>query len=232
MVHSKRKLRRLSFFATSLTIVGLLVAPVVNFNHTPLKNAVPVAKASSSLGYTDFIYAAYYGAYGRYPDCDSEVTPEYNALVYSASQSQSALLAECKRFVATLFETQDSYDETTGYTQTYEYEQRNSNNNTDYSHQESFVTDLYDAFLQRAPDSSGLAFWTNNTINNGRRATVVAFEVCTEFSDLVDSLYDDGGPWCPPCGGMTCDSGYHLDTGICQCVPDCLQGGDIHPICQ
>jgi YD repeat-containing protein len=54
--------------------------------------------------------------------------------------------------------------------------------NTDY------VTDLYWAYLQRAPDSSGLSFWTGEANTYGREAVRYAFAESGEFSDLVTSV--------------------------------------------
>lgn len=54
---------------------------------------------------------------------------------------------------------------------------------------EQYVTDLYEAFLQRAPDGPGLTFWVNNTNANGRAATLAAFKVSGEYAELAGTLY-------------------------------------------
>lgn len=227
MFHLKRTSRRLTTVALTLAVIGLLLAPGANLNRTQLKNPGTIAKASVSKSYADFITAAYIGAYGRTPDCASELQPEYDQMAYAASQN--ALLAECQRFVATLFETQASFDaqDFTTYTQTYEYEQRNAASNSDLTSRQNFVTDLYEAFLQRNPDTDGRDFWTYDALVNGRKHTIVAFEVCTEFSDLVDSLYAGNRPNCPGGCGFTCESGYRLNSETCECIPICSLHG--HP---
>jgi RHS repeat-associated protein len=54
---------------------------------------------------------------------------------------------------------------------------------------EQYVTDLYEAFLQRAPDGPGLTFWVNNTNANGLAATLAAFKVSGEYAELAGTLY-------------------------------------------
>jgi Domain of unknown function (DUF4214) len=227
--------RRLSYFILGITMMGLLLAPGARLSRSRFKLPGNVAHATVSKSYVDFITAAYEGAYGREPDCTTELEPEYYNMVYAASNS--ALLAECQRFVATLFETQASYDaqDLTTYTQTSDYEARNAHTNTSYGDQEAFVTDLYHAFLQRAPDSTGLAFWTDDVIDEGRKKGVVAFTVCGEFEDLVATLYAGSAPDCGTGGcGITCDSGYILNPETCICVADCLgaNGGRPNPLCE
>src|SRR5213593_2499543 len=60
---------------------------------------------SPARSYVDFINLAYSGAYGRFPTCE-ERESEYYALVYAASTGN--ITAEARRFVATLFMTQNS----------------------------------------------------------------------------------------------------------------------------
>lgn len=163
--------------------------------------------------YDSFIIQAYQGAYGRTPTCQERQNEYWNLV--NASFSSSALLDEAKRFVSTLFETQQSYDtpgiDPCGYTQTPEYEQRNANchcsGNTcncptfpdcDRVATESFTGDLYGAFLQRSPDLGGQCFWSNNVCSEGRKKGIEAFKVSTEFGNLVNGLFDGGEP-CDPC---------------------------------
>ena len=155
--------------------------------------------------YDSFIIKAYQGAYGRNPTC-FERQNEYWNLV-----SSSALLEEAKRFVSTLFETQQSYDtpgiDPCGYTQTPEYEQRRPNcrctgatcscpaaPDCDRVATEAFVGDLYKAFLQRSPDLAGQCFWSNNVCSEGRKKGIEAFKVSIEFGNLVNGLFDSGEP--------------------------------------
>jgi hypothetical protein len=149
----------------------------------------------SERSYDDFVKLAYYGAYGRWPTC-TERNNEYNLL--SAAASNGTLGDEAKRFVATLFETQTSYDtqDLTTYTQTSAYETRNPAANTDRTSLQNFVTDLYHAFLQRDPDDGGLCFWTNDACSSGRKHVIDAFVQSIEFSNLIGGLYDAGAPDC------------------------------------
>jgi hypothetical protein len=222
MFFSRKTSRHLFQFALSITLVGLLLAPGAGLKHSRLKVPGTVVHATDSKSYVDFINAAYLGAYGRYPNCAFELEPEFYNMVYAASQS--ALQAECERFVSTLFETQDSYDaqNLTTYTQTYEYQARNPDYQTGYSAQESYVSDLYYAFLQRAPDSPGLAYWTDDVMREGRKKGIVAFDACGEFEDLVANLYEGSAP---DCCTLTCGYGEVLDEQSCTCVgciwPNC-----------
>jgi hypothetical protein len=159
--------------------------------------------------YDEFIIQTYLGAYGRMPTCAERLT-EYNRLVNAAANG--TLLAEAKRFVATRFMTQASYDanDLTTYLQTTTYQARNSQTNTDRASLESFVRDLYRAFLQREPDAAGQCFWANDACTMGRKHTIRAFEVSIEFENLVNGLYDDGEPICiirPPGGDDPCGGG-------------------------
>lgn len=145
-----------------------------------------------------FIQEAYLGAYGRPATCDERAF-EFSAL--SSAASNGLLLAEAQRFVATLFETQASYDDSGSlYIQTAEYEALNANSNVDRPHLQSFVTDLYEAFLQRSPDDGGLCFWTNQACTDpGHRKHVIqAFVVSIEFNSLVSHLFVGFAPSCPP----------------------------------
>jgi hypothetical protein len=164
----------------------------------------------AARSYDEFIIQTYFGAYGRLPTC-----PE-RRLAYSQLSNAAAngtLLAAARRFVATRFMTATSYNtnDLTTYQQTTAYESRNSNSFTDRAHLESFVTDLYHAFLQREPDAAGHCFWTNDACA-GRKHTIRAFEESIEFGRLVEGLYDDGPPAeCiiirdpgDPCGGGIC----------------------------
>ena len=154
-------------------------------------------------GYSEFITLAYQGAYGRAATC-FEIRREYTRLVNA--EAGGTLNAEARRFVATLFMTQTSYDtaDLTTYVQTATYEARNPAANGDRTSIESFIADLYRAFLQREPDAGGLCFWANDACSVGRKHPIKAFEESIEFTDLVSWLYDDGLPeecTCqhPPC---------------------------------
>jgi Domain of unknown function (DUF4214) len=146
--------------------------------------------------YDDFIIQTYVGAYGRFPTCGERLI-EYNRLRNAAANG--TLLAEARRFVATRFMTQTSYNanDFTTYQQTAAYETRNPASANDRAHLEAFVTDLYHAFLQREPDAAGHCFWANDACGAlGRKHTIRAFEESIEFGRLVEGLYDLGEPDC------------------------------------
>ncbi|HEV2854254.1 MAG TPA: DUF4214 domain-containing protein [Thermoanaerobaculia bacterium] len=147
--------------------------------------------------YDQFIITAYRAAYNRFATC-TERRNEYFRLL-NASGSSTALNAEARRFVATLFMTQASYDvqDLITYRQTTTYQAINPQENVDRASIESFVNDLYDSFLQRPSDAAGLCFWSNNVCQEGRKKGIRAFEVSIEFGDLTNGLFDDGEP-CPP----------------------------------
>ena len=153
-------------------------------------------------GYLEFIDLTYYGAYGRSATC-IELRVEYARLKNAAAGG--TLNAEARRFVATRFMTQTSYNDTTltYYVQTPEYEGINPAANGDRTSLTSFIGDLYRAFLQREPDAGGQCFWTNDACSVGRKHPIRAFEESIEFGRLVDGLYDDGPA--PSCYG---DPGY------------------------
>jgi hypothetical protein len=189
--------RRIPLLVLSLALLGLVLAPGLNLRSARLRVPGQTVQASAK-SYEDFIRAAYEGAYGREPDCLSELQPEYDNLVYAANNNM--LLSEAQRFVSELFITASSYNGG-AYEQTVEYEARNPANNNDFYGRQAFVTDLYHAYLQREPDADGLAYWTQGVANNGRRNTIQAFVVCTEFAELVSQLYAGTRPYCPTDGG-------------------------------
>jgi len=168
--------------------------------------------------YDTFIVRAYQGAYGRFPTCDERQFEFWN-LQSAGYGGSSALLEEAKRFVSTLFETQQSYDLTTSYyVQMPEYELRNAACRTDHASLEAFVRDLYKAFLQRDPnpyDLGGQCFWANGVCTDPwhRKHGIEAFKVSIDFGNLVNGLFEGdfpcdfgggggGGGECSP--GMIC----------------------------
>ena len=181
-----------------------------------LPRTARMQQPQSPRSYDDFIIRAYQGAYGRSPTC-IERQNEYNNLVNAAASG--TLLHESQRFVATLFETQASFDaqDYTTYLQTSAYNARNSQDMNDTSHLTAFVTDLYHAFLQREPDTDGLNFWVGQAQNEGRKKVIIAFEVSIEFGDLVNQLFDGGTPSC--CTFHTCPRYTYFDPDTCTCEP-------------
>ncbi|HEV2800461.1 MAG TPA: DUF4214 domain-containing protein [Pyrinomonadaceae bacterium] len=161
--------------------------------------------------YEEFIRRAYLGAYGRQPTC-AELQNEYNNMVNAAANGQ--LLARARRFVATLFMTEASYDMPPHvYVQTNTY---NARNPADSGRHREFVTDLYRAFLQREPDTPGLDFWTNEVHKWGRKHVIGAFEVSIEFGNIVSQLFDGGAPCCI----IFCPRGTIFNPDTCSCEPD------------
>lgn len=164
--------------------------------------------------YDEFITRAYQGALGRLPTC-AERQAEYNNLVNATANGTR--LAEARRFVATLFMTQASYDDPNNfnYLQTSAYQARNPQDMNDVGHLQSFVSDLYRAFLQREPDTDGLNFWVANAQSEGRKKVIRAFELSIEFGDLVNQLFDSGTQPC--CVPRRCPRGSFFNTETCSC---------------
>jgi Domain of unknown function (DUF4214) len=144
--------------------------------------------------FDNFITRAYQGAYSRNPTC-FERQAEWDRL--SAAYDSGTLKAEASRFVATLFITQASYNvkDLTTYQQTPAYEAINPASGVDRASIERYVTDLYETYLQRAPDQAGLCFWSNNVCQEGRKKGIWAFEESIEFGNLVNGLF----PGLRPC---------------------------------
>jgi Domain of unknown function (DUF4214) len=69
---------------------------------------------------------------------------------------------------------------------------------------EQFVTDLYWAYLQRAPDSGGCNFWLGQVNANGRDPVREGgFEQSVEFANKVATLCPRGGSAPVPRDGLT-----------------------------
>jgi len=114
-----------------------------------------------------FVQEFYYGALQREPT-SAEMQQQTQRLNNAAALGQSQVVAEAQAMGGEIFQA--------------------SNYNSSHTI-EQYVTDLYEAFLQRAPDGPGLNFWVNNTVANGRPATLAAFKVCTEYAELAGTLY-------------------------------------------
>jgi RHS repeat-associated protein len=53
-----------------------------------------------------------------------------------------------------------------------------------------YVTNLYEAFLQRGPDTGGLNFWSSQAnVGQGRQNVLNAFATCPPFKELAGTLY-------------------------------------------
>jgi len=52
-----------------------------------------------------------------------------------------------------------------------------------------YVTNLYEAFLQRGPDAGGLGYWSGQaSVGTGRQNVLNAFAVCSAFRELSGTL--------------------------------------------
>lgn len=203
---SRARVRALGF----ILILALALMPGLGGRRTHLgiAGSVVLADASTPRSYVDFIKGAYFGALGRFPTCE-EQQDEYDALASAAAAGN--LLGEARRFVSTLFETQASFDDPGGnYCQAAEYEARNPAYCNPFigQHSDSFITDLYGAFLLRQPDQPGFDGWMSAMPANGRKVVLNGFRDSTEFSILVNALYAGARPDCivdcPRCGSDPC----------------------------
>ena len=187
----------------TVAVVIVLAVPLLAFAQTCDSETCGTSlppQPQDARGYLEFIDLTYYGAYGRSATC-FELRIEYIRLKNAAAGGTATLTAEARRFVATRFMTQTSYDDPdlADYVQTAEYDAINPSTNGDRTSLTSFIGDLYHAFLQREPDAGGQCFWTNDACAVGRKHPIRAFEVSIEFGNLVNGLYDDGpAPTCHP----------------------------------
>jgi RHS repeat-associated protein len=116
-----------------------------------------------------FVGNLYYGAFQSDPT-PQQMTDRTNELAAAGVLGQASLQAKANEIARSLF-AQTTYESSRTETQ--------------------YVSDLYYAYLQRAPDSSGLGWWaplavggTTNRIN-----VLNAFEASGEFQTLVAALY-------------------------------------------
>jgi hypothetical protein len=126
--------------------------------------------------------------------------------------------------VSTLIETSGSYaSDPNTYPYIVETSTYSARNAVGSGNTSGFVTDLYYTFLQRGPDSGGLAFWIANLDSYGndalgRRLVLDAFggvpDEDVEFTILVESLYDDGPVCCP----VHCPIGKYYDCELGYCT--------------
>lgn len=156
-----------------------------------------IALAQTGKSYNQFIASAYLGALGRPVTC-AEQQLEYDRLANAAAAG--SLHVEARRFVSTLFETQESYDDPSpvAYSQKAPYEARNPAYNDPFinTRSDEFITDLYHAFLQRDPEQDGFEDWLAAMPTDGRKGVLNGFRDSTEFGMLVDSLYAGTRPVC------------------------------------
>jgi RHS repeat-associated protein len=118
-----------------------------------------------------FVTNLYYGALQRDPT-STELQNGVNQLAAAGVQGQSQLQTSAAQLARSLF-TSTNYE--------------TSPSRTD----QQYVADLYNAYLQRGADSSGLGFWTGQAAGGVTNRTNVcnAFEASGEFQTLVATLY-------------------------------------------
>lgn len=208
----------------SLPVLMLLV-PGPTTKRTAASSST-VLKPMTGKSIEQFVRDAYAGV-GLSPSCTA-VRNESAALAGLLPNDSSAFEQEARRFDSTLIETQTSYDtdEDTEpfFVETSTYSARNPIATSGHGDSSGFVTDLYHAFLQRNPDSGGLAYWIGivNFFDSdayGRRYVIDAFGAIpddAEFTNLVHSLYDDGRVCCP----VNCHHpGWYYDCDLGYCTP-------------
>jgi|GEM_PF-3688565 len=110
----------------------------------------------------------YLGAYGRNAT-STELQQQRDALNAAAAQGPSQVQAQAESFGRSLFAAQV--------------------NDAGISNSQ-FVTNLYEAFLQRGPDAGGLGWWSGQaSVGSGRQNVLNAFATCGPFYELAGTLY-------------------------------------------
>ncbi|HEY2974614.1 MAG TPA: DUF4214 domain-containing protein, partial [Pyrinomonadaceae bacterium] len=115
-----------------------------------------------------FVNDFYLGARGTNAS-PTELQTQRDALNAAAAQGLSQVQAQAETFGRSLFTAQVN-DAGLSNTQ--------------------FVTNLYEAFLQRGPDAGGLSFWSGQaTVGTGRQNVLSQFATCGSFRELAGTLY-------------------------------------------
>jgi RHS repeat-associated protein len=115
-----------------------------------------------------FVNNFYLGAYGRFATA-TELQQQRDALNAAAAQGLVQVQTQAETFGRSLFAGQIN-DSSISDTQ--------------------YVTNLYEAFLQRGPDAGGLGWWSGQaTLGQGRQNVLNAFAVCGAFRELAGTLY-------------------------------------------
>lgn len=157
--------RRLWMQMSLLSTGWLLLVSLFWVSITPAASAAEL----SSNELQSFITNFYTGALGRGPTGD-ESQQQISRFTNAAAQSQEQLLVEAQNFGRDIFTSQ-------------EYANRGRSGDPTL-----YVSDMYYAFLQRAPDTSGYAFWVNEGQKYGIYAVLNAFIVSEEYQAKVFSL--------------------------------------------
>ncbi|MDX6446719.1 MAG: hypothetical protein QOH71_3793 [Blastocatellia bacterium] len=109
----------------------------------------------------------YLAAYGRNAT-STELQQQRDALNTAAAVGLAAVQAQVETMGRSLFAAQV----------------------TDYSiSDQQFVTNLYEAFMQRGPDAGGLGFWTSIAGGGNRQGVLNAFAPCGPARELAGTLY-------------------------------------------
>jgi hypothetical protein len=143
-----------------------------------------------------------YQAIGITPSC-SQISLANDSLLHTNSRLDAA-----KRFVSTLFELPGSYDGQLSYLPTTVY----TTHHGYFFDDQSFVQDLYAAFLQRPADPGGVSFWASQVPQIGYGGVITAFGVGEEFAWLVGSLQPTS-----VCCPVACSNGRTFNPGSCAC---------------
>jgi RHS repeat-associated protein len=99
----------------------------------------------------------------------TELQQQRDALNSAAEQGMGQVQAQAETFGRSLFAGQVN---------------DSSISNTQY------VTNLYEAFLERGPDAGGLGFWSGQaSVGQGRQNVLNAFATCPPFRELAGTLY-------------------------------------------
>jgi len=176
----------------------------------------------------NFVDATWWGALDR-EATDNEWQDKTNRLTTAQAQGQSPTLDEARALERTLFQSP-------------EYINRNRSD-------QEYVTDLYQAYLLRDPDSGGYNAWLSVLQNdnaqglNGREHLLQGFEYSQEFANLIGGLEmmptpDPPPTSCDPVQEQNCyNAGGSWDSATCTCIyeppPDpCYGPSGSRPICQ
>jgi len=159
---------------TDLCLAGRFGLP---FPHRGKLRVVPLRRAIELFSPAIFTDKAFFGAFARVPS-NLERSEWIDAVTEARETSTELLLEECRTRVSDLFASA-------------EYEARDRSD-------DEFVTDLYMAFLNRAPDTIGFANWMETIPIEGRPFVVAGFAFSSEFEQLcTDSdlpTFTDRGP--------------------------------------
>lgn len=120
-----------------------------------------------------FVQALYYGALRAEPQ-PADLQDKVNQLTTAGAQGQAQLRQKAKEIARALF-VQTAYE------------------TSPCRSDSQYVTDLYYAYLHRAPDTPGLNHWTGAAAGGAANRSNVgdAFQESPEFSALVATLYGE-----------------------------------------